>query len=409
MNVLAILKDFTRRCKSVFENTTTKMTERFVNWLTLTIRTVALIPGKVNFTRLSRYGGRTAKTFASNFERTVDWTGIDISLAKDAFGDDKEDIAIAFDPSFISKSGKLTYGLGRFWSGVSQRVKRGLEIMAIGALSLKEHACVMLGAIQTPAKEERLKKGHDTMMDWYISLFRTKADELRALSKTVVADAFFSTYEFVSEIINLGFHFVGRLKQNTYLQYLAKPDPSAPRRRGRKPKYAGKVDFKNLDMSLFASFIYVDHKGDEHHCHTAIVHSRALKRNIKIVVCPRDNDTPLIYFSTDTDMAPEKIIGFYRTRFQIEFGIRDAKQYAGLQSVQTRDPKRLEFAFNLSFTTLNICREVIRKDYPDLSVPQFKRLMFESYLASTIISTYGKSPHLKIIQKINHKLTKLAA
>ncbi len=68
MNVLAILKDFTFRCKSVFENTTTKMSKRFLNWLILTIRTVALIPGKVNFTRLSRYGGRTAKTFASNFD-----------------------------------------------------------------------------------------------------------------------------------------------------------------------------------------------------------------------------------------------------------------------------------------------------------------------------------------------------
>lgn len=46
----------------------------------------------------------------------------------------------------------------------------------------------------------------------------------------------------------------------------------------------------------------------------------------------------------------------------------------------------------LFFMTLNVCKEVIRKDYTDLSVAQFKRLMFESYLASTIISTYGKSP-----------------
>ena len=60
MNVLAILKDLTFRCKSVFENTTTKMSKRLLNWLILTIRTVALIPGKVNFTRLWRYGGRTA-------------------------------------------------------------------------------------------------------------------------------------------------------------------------------------------------------------------------------------------------------------------------------------------------------------------------------------------------------------
>ena len=106
-------------------------------------------------------------------------------------------------------------------------------------------------------------------------------------------------------------------------------------------------------------------------------------------------------------MESSRIIGFYRTRFQIEFGIRDAKQFTGLQSQQTRDKDRLNFAFNISFNTLNVCIEVIRKDYPNPTVPQFKRLMFESYLDSTIISTYGKS--LKIIQKINHRLALLAA
>ena len=44
------------------------------------------------------------------------------------------------------------------------------------------------------------------------------------------------------------------------------------------------------------------------------------------------------------------------------------------------------------------------KDYSNLSVARFKRLMFESYLASTIISTYGKSPHIKIIQKIKQQV-----
>ncbi len=103
MNVLAILKDFTFRCKSVFENTTTKMSKRFLNWLILTIRTVALIPGKVNFTRLSRYGGRTAKTFASNFKTSVDWMKVNIGMAQDCFGP-ADDMAVAIDPSFISKS-----------------------------------------------------------------------------------------------------------------------------------------------------------------------------------------------------------------------------------------------------------------------------------------------------------------
>ncbi len=86
MNVLAILKDFTFQCKSVFENTTTKMSKRFLNWLILTIRTVALIPGKINFTRLSRYGGRTAKTFASNFKTSVDWMKVNTGIARENFG-----------------------------------------------------------------------------------------------------------------------------------------------------------------------------------------------------------------------------------------------------------------------------------------------------------------------------------
>lgn len=384
------------------------MSKRFLNWLVLTIRTVALIPGKVNFTRLSRYGGRTAKTFASNFKATVDWIKVNVGIARDSIGAG-DDIAIAIDPSFISKSGRLTYGIGRFWSGVAQRVKRGLEIMAIGAVSLRRHTCVMLGAVQSPDFRTLGSEKDMSMLDWYISLVRSKAVELLSLTDILVADAFFSKYEFINEVVAMGFRFVGRLRSNSYLRYLAIPGPSAPPRRGRRKKYGEKVDFSSLDMSVFTSFIYEDSKGIRTECHTAVVHSRALKRYIRIVVCPAENGESLVYFSTDTGMAPERIIGFYRTRFQIEFGIRDAKQFTGLQSQQTRDRERLDFAFNLSFTTLNVCKEVIREDYPDLSVAQFKRLMFESYLASTVISTYGKSPHLKIIQKINQRLAQLAA
>jgi transposase DDE domain len=408
MNVLAILKDFTFRCKSIFENTTTKMSKRFLNWLILTIRTIALIPGKVNFTRLSRYGSRTAKTFASNFKGSVDWMKVNMGIARESVGDG-DDIAIAIDPSFISKAGRLTYGIGHFWSGMAQRVKRGLEIMAIGAISLSKHTCVMLGAVQSPDFRTLESEKDMSMLDWYISLVRSKAVELLSLTDILVADAFFSKYEFINEMVAMGFRFVGRLRSNSYLRYLAIPDPSAPPRRGRRKKYGEKVDFSSLDMSVFTSFIYEDSKGIRTECHTAVVHSRALKRDIRIVVCPVENGESLVYFSTDTGMAPERIIGFYRTRFQIEFGIRDAKQFTGLQSQQTRDKERLDFAFNLSFTTLNVCKEVIRKDYPDLSLAQFKRLMFESYLASTVISTYGKSPHLKIIQKINQRLAQLAA
>ena len=64
-----------------------------------------------------------AKTFASNFKTSVDWMKVNIGMAQDCFGP-ADDMAVAIDPSFISKAGRLTYGIGRFWSGVAQRETR---------------------------------------------------------------------------------------------------------------------------------------------------------------------------------------------------------------------------------------------------------------------------------------------
>ena len=118
---------------------------------------------------------------------------VNIGMAQDCFGSD-DDIAMAIDPSFISKAGKLTYGMGRFWSGVAQRVKRGLEIMAIGAISLSKHTCLMLGAVQSHNFKPLESEKHMSMLDWYVSLVRSKATELLSLTDILVAYAFFSRY-----------------------------------------------------------------------------------------------------------------------------------------------------------------------------------------------------------------------
>ncbi len=63
------------------------------------------------------------------------------------------------------------------------------------------------------------------MLGWYVALVRSKATELLSLTDILVADAFFSKYEFVNEVIGMGFRFVGRLRANSYLRYLAIPPP----------------------------------------------------------------------------------------------------------------------------------------------------------------------------------------
>lgn len=106
--------------------------------------------------------------------------------------------------------------MGKFWSGVAQRVKRSLEIMALGVISLSKHSCVMLGAVQTPSSDLRRKADDASTIEWYLSLIQERAGELIVISRTIVADAFFSAFDFVDRITRLGFNFVGRLKENAY-------------------------------------------------------------------------------------------------------------------------------------------------------------------------------------------------
>lgn len=58
----------------------------------------------------------------------------------------------------------------------------------------------------------------------------------------------------------------------------------------------------------------------------------ALKRIVKVIYLEcKDRKGYVILLSTDTELKGEKIIRYYQLRFQIEFLIRDAKQYTGLE------------------------------------------------------------------------------
>ena len=60
---------------------------------------------------------------------------------------------IIFDPSHIRKSGKFTFGKGRFWSGCDNESKSGLEIGGIAVGGVEHHTAFHYEAIQTPNAE----------------------------------------------------------------------------------------------------------------------------------------------------------------------------------------------------------------------------------------------------------------
>ena len=70
---------------------------------------------------------------------------------------------------------------------------------------------------------------------------------------------------------------------------------------------------------------------------------------------------------------------------------RDAKQFLGLTDCQARDKKKLEFAFNSSFTALNVAKIMCKE--LGTSIGRLKAKMNNAYYAQRIIDVFEKNPN----------------
>ena len=87
------------------------------------------------------------------------------------------------------------------------------------------------------------------------------------------------------------------------------------------------------------------------------LHSKAWQRWLQVVyVLPRGADPQtkegVLLYSTDLELSPARLFRLYRARFHIEFAVRDAKQYLGLNEGQARSQAKLHFHFYTVFAAL---------------------------------------------------------
>ena len=379
------------------KNSAAKLTKSFEKILIEVIILYMIIPRKVNFTQMERYGSHDEQTYRNNFGKKksecIDWLKLNVSLAKRYFGE-KGRHAIAIDPSFISKSGKKTPHIGRFWSGCAQAVKHGLEIMGIGLIDIDANDCIMLRAHQSLTNKE-LGLRDKSMTDFYISVVKRYRKELLKLSTLIVADAYFSTSTFVNGIKKYGFSLVSRFRDNACLYYVY----NGPRtgKRGRPKTKDGKIDMNKLDLTRMEK---MEMKKAEGTAYTLIAYSKALKCKIRLVIWQMPNGKKKLFFSNDISLSGDEVLAYYRTRFQIEFCYRDAKGYTGLMHCQARNKWKLDFAFNASFASLNVAKVTMKEMGMQYSMSSFKALMTNTYIVRRIFKACGYNPNRTLISKI---------
>jgi hypothetical protein len=345
------------------------------------------IKGRVNFLQLGRFGSFGEQRYRQQFEKPFDFLSFNKELVL-ANGSGR--YIIAFDPSYISKSGKETTGLDWYWSGCAGKSKWGLEIGGIAAIDIDNHTAFHLEAVQTLCTE------NETLTQWYIDILGKRKATLTSISCIFVADAWFSKKNFVDAVIQMGMQFVSRLRDDADLRYLCNDAPTG--KKGRPKKYGGKIDTKNIDRKYFELI----EQTDGYTMNSAIVYSKSLKRNIRLVHVAYNTKNgkkvTKLYYSTDVNLSPKDILLYYQSRFQIEFLYRDGKQHTSLCDVQARGGNKLNFHFNASLTSINIAKvndwlSIPKEERKSFSLSDIKTMNHNKLLILRLFDVFGIDPN----------------
>jgi hypothetical protein len=354
------------------------------------------LPVRYTMLNLSRVGSYSEKSIRLHFEKFFDFVTFNESLIKKSCS--KELIA-AFDPSYLPKSGKRTPGLGKWWSGKAQRTLKGLEISCLSIVDVKAGTAMSIEAVQTPSKEV-LESKEQNLVSHYVSIINKRMDTLKGMVKYLVADGYFMKHDFIIPLQKQGLSIITKMRPDANLRYAY----NGPKRKGRgRPKlYEGKVDCTNIDKRRIKKF------GEDQYVlyYSGIVYSMALKELIRIAYL-QDKKTKRydIFLCTDTLIKPELIVKYYRLRFQIEFLIRDAKQYCGLEQCQARSKNKLYFHFNMALSAVSIAKAGVWLSLPAakreaFSMRNIKLMYYNKIMAERIFSNLALDLNCKKIKRI---------
>jgi hypothetical protein len=359
--------------------------------------------GKYNFMNMARYGEYNEKTYRSQMEQSFDWAGFNMELIRDHCSDE---LIMAYDPSYLSKTGKKTPHVGMFWSGTAQKVKRGIEIGSLAVVDIYNGTAFSLEAIQTPLIPKGLNH-EENSIDHHLGVIVNRKEEAIKLNIEYLAvDGYFAKEKFVNGILNnTTLHVISKFRQDANLRYVYNgPKPTS---KGRPKRYDGKVNTDFIDRRRIRYCLNID---EDTSVFSGIVYSISLKRKVRIVYIEHYGSDGYanghaILFSTDLDLSAEKIVLYYKQRFQIEFLFRDAKNYTGLEHCQARSEQKINFHVNASLTTVSLAKAlhylpIPKEERAGFSMLDVKTLYFNQYITDLIFSKLALDLSCEKIRKL---------
>jgi putative transposase len=398
--------------------------------------------GRITMLELSRWTekGGSYRTIQRLYHRPMLWLQIQWILFTSQFHRTDHEYIAAGDEVVFGKAGKETYGLGRFFSSLQNRVIPGLSFFVFSLIDVQERQSYPIQAVQmvkepkqqvkkekekpSQAKKRAVgrpkgsknKKKEPPILSLELLRIQPILQAFLAILKGIVTvrylvmDGHFGNYPSAWMVLQTGLQVVSKLRFDAALY---EPFTGKYRGHGPHPKYGDKVDVRKMKKR------YLKADDTEAGIRTQIYQATLLNHEfvspINVVVILKTNlstkkQAHVILFSTDLELPYEKLYDYYTLRFQIEFNFRDAKQYWGLDDFMNVKQTAVTNAANLSFFMVNFSSVLLRqyrKNNPEFSILDLKSHYRGCRYASETIKLLPRKPDGILLAEIFEQIARL--
>jgi putative transposase len=397
--------------------------------------------GRVTMLGLSRWAGKggSYRTVQRFFNAAIPWPEVFQRFFQQHLYLPESEYFLVGDESVVTKSGKETHGLDHFFSGLLNKVVKGLAIFSLALVSVEERYAYPLRVEQivrsepdhaaaksrkkqavkkhksAPKKKAGRPKGSrnrdKTQVELTAELQRIQTmikKQLAALQDLVAVrylalDGHFGNNPALQMVRQCGLQLISKLRCDAALYFIY---DGPQKRRGPRRKYGQKINYRTIPEKYLVATI--TEAGIATRIYQAKMLHRGFAQALNVVIMTKTNLKTGAFanvnlFSSALELSSDKLIDFYCLRFQIEFNFRDAKQYWGLEDFMNVKEIPLTNALNLSLFMVNLAQALLRqfrKTHPQSGVLDLKAYFRAAKYFEETIKMLPQKPEPILLEQI---------
>lgn len=405
--------------------------------------------GRVTMRGISRWTekGGSYRTIQRFFNTNLPWAAMLWLFVRHHILRADGEYVIAGDETVLTKAGKVTYGLDRFFSSIFGRPVPGLAFFALSLIDVAErrsYPVMVEQRIRTdeekqtakakkpakkkvkakaktkgkPGRPKGSKNKDKTQVEWTPELLQiqTMLKKLVGLLGNfpvshLVMDGHFGNNNALQLVLqSTPWHLISKLRNDSALYFRY---DGVQKKMGQDRRYGDKINYQAIPQKYLVNSI--TGKKFLTQTYQAVMLHKSFAQPLNVVITVKINLQTgarghVVLFSSDLSLNYEKLVDYYVLRFQIEFNFRDAKQFWGLEDFMNVKQVPVTNAVNLSFFMVNLTYVLLgqmRQDSPQAGILDLKTYFRGRRYALEAINLLPELPNQFLSEQIVHLVAML--